>query len=299
MSEMVARTRMALFARHIPQRGGAGDRPRPVADRAREVAQTSFSPLLPFWLMPVGHLLTSAANTGTPMRELLGQGLGDRLAGADGAIDQATWRLARPGAVAVGGIAYFCNQGGSAMVLYGGFGGKSKIRPDRLNQLKRTPWQDTAKWANIQHRKAARTKSAAKHLDPHRLKSWSPPVRVGRPAANPRLRLAIDKAKANMPADPSSATSTSHRRPRRRGLREIRYEGYGIGGAAIIDTMTDNPCAPWPRCATPSASTAATWALKVRVAFQFKHCGPAGVHAPLAPTRQGHGSGRWRPAPRT
>ena len=101
-----------------------------------------------------------------------------------------------------------------------------------------------SKWANIQHRKGRQ--------DEKRQRIWTRVVREimvaarsggGDPSANPRLRLAIDKAKAaNMPADTikrniDKATGTLE------GVNyeEIRYEGYGIGGAAIIvDTMTDN-----------------------------------------------------------
>ena len=125
-----------------------------------------------------------------------------------------------------------------------------------------------SKWANIQHRKGRQ--------DEKRQRIWTRVVREimvaartggGDPTANPRLRLAIEKAKAaNMPADTvkrniDKATGTLE------GVNyeEIRYEGYGIGGAAIIvDTMTDNRCAPWPKCATPSANTAATWAPRGR-----------------------------------
>ena len=101
-----------------------------------------------------------------------------------------------------------------------------------------------SKWANIQHRKGRQ--------DEKRQRIWTRVVREimvaaraggGDPATNPRLRLAIDKAKAvNMPADTikrnvDKATGSLE------GVtyEEIRYEGYGVGGAAIIvDTMTDN-----------------------------------------------------------
>lgn len=101
-----------------------------------------------------------------------------------------------------------------------------------------------SKWANIQHRKGRQ--------DEKRGKIWTRIIREitvaaraggGDLSANPRLRLAVDKAKAaNMPADRikyniDKATGNAE------GLtyEEIRYEGYGIGGAAIIiDTMTDN-----------------------------------------------------------
>lgn len=101
-----------------------------------------------------------------------------------------------------------------------------------------------SKWANIQHRKGRQ--------DEKRQRVWTKVVREimtaaraggGDPAGNPRLRLAIDKAKAaNMPAETikrniDKATGALE------GVNyeEVRYEGYGIGGAAIIvDTLTDN-----------------------------------------------------------
>ena len=101
-----------------------------------------------------------------------------------------------------------------------------------------------SKWANIKHKKA--------RADATRGKVWTRVIKElqvaaksggGDPTANPRLRLAIDKAKgANMPND-------NIKRAIDRGVgggdgadyEEIRYEGYGIGGAAIIiDTLTDN-----------------------------------------------------------
>jgi YebC/PmpR family DNA-binding regulatory protein len=101
-----------------------------------------------------------------------------------------------------------------------------------------------SKWANIKHKKAA--------ADAKRGKVWTRLIKEitvaarlggGDAGSNPRLRLAIDKATdANMPKD-------NVNRAIQRGVggveganyEEIRYEGYGIGGAAIIvDTMTDN-----------------------------------------------------------
>ncbi|KKB63627.1 hypothetical protein WM40_11295 [Robbsia andropogonis] len=101
-----------------------------------------------------------------------------------------------------------------------------------------------SKWANIKHKKAA--------ADAKRGKVWTRLIKEiqvaarmggGDPDSNPRLRLAMDKATdANMPKD-------NIKRAIDRGVggaeganyEEIRYEGYGIGGAAVIvDTMTDN-----------------------------------------------------------
>src|SRR3954463_16164003 len=101
-----------------------------------------------------------------------------------------------------------------------------------------------SKWANIQHRKGRQ--------DEKRGKEWTRVIREimvaartggGDPGMNPRLRLAIETAKAvRLPATPAKPnidkpTGNLEAVP----YEEIRYEGYGIGGAAVIlDTMTDN-----------------------------------------------------------
>ncbi|MFN4360459.1 MAG: YebC/PmpR family DNA-binding transcriptional regulator [Hylemonella sp.] len=134
-----------------------------------------------------------------------------------------------------------------------------------------------SKWANIQHRKGRQ--------DEKRGKIWTRIVREitvaaraggGDPAANPRLRLAIDKAKAaNMPADRvkyniDKATGNQE------GVsyEEIRYEGYGIGGAAIIvDTMTDNRVRTVAEVRHAFSKHGGNMGTEGSVAFQFKHCG--------------------------
>jgi YebC/PmpR family DNA-binding regulatory protein len=101
-----------------------------------------------------------------------------------------------------------------------------------------------SKWANIQHRKGAQDKKRGK-LFTKLIREITVAARVGggEIAANPRLRLAVDKAKAqSMPKDNID-------RAIKRGsgdldgvnYAEIRYEGYGPGGAAVmVDCMTDN-----------------------------------------------------------
>jgi YebC/PmpR family DNA-binding regulatory protein len=93
---------------------------------------------------------------------------------------------------------------------------------------------------------------------------------------NPRLRLAVDKAKAaNMPADRikyniDKATGNQE------GVHyeEIRYEGYGIGGAAIIiDTMTDNKVRTVAEVRHALSKHGGNMGTEGSVAFQFKHCG--------------------------
>lgn len=101
-----------------------------------------------------------------------------------------------------------------------------------------------SKWANIQHRKGAQDKKRGK-LFTKLIKEITVAARIGGSeiASNPRLRLAVEKAKAqSMPRDNID-------RAIRRGAgeldgneyQEIRYEGYGPGGTAVIvDTLTDN-----------------------------------------------------------
>jgi YebC/PmpR family DNA-binding regulatory protein len=134
-----------------------------------------------------------------------------------------------------------------------------------------------SKWANIQHRKGRQ--------DEKRGKVWTRIIREitvaarqggGDVSANPRLRLAIDRAKAaNMPADrikynidkASGALEGVN-------YEEIRYEGYGIGGAAIIvDTMTDNRVRTVAEVRHAFSKYGGNLGTEGSVAFQFKHCG--------------------------
>jgi len=101
-----------------------------------------------------------------------------------------------------------------------------------------------SKWANIKHRKAAQDKS--------RGKMWTKLIREvtvaareggGDPGTNPRLRLAMDKAfGANMPKDTiDRAIKRASGGMDGENYEEIRYEGYGPGGVAVmVDCMSDN-----------------------------------------------------------
>ena len=98
----------------------------------------------------------------------------------------------------------------------------------------------------------------------------------GDPTMNPRLRLAIEKAKAaNMPADRvkynvDKATGNAE------GVvyEEIRYEGYGFGGAAImLDTMTDNRVRTVAEVRHAFSKNGGNMGTEGSVAFQFRHCG--------------------------
>ena len=134
-----------------------------------------------------------------------------------------------------------------------------------------------SKWANIQHRKGRQ--------DEKRGKIWTRVIREitvaarqggGDAAMNPRLRLAIEKAKAaNMPADRikynvDKASGTLEGLT----LEEIRYEGYGIGGAAVIvDTMTDNRVRTVAEVRHAFSKYGGNLGTEGSVSFQFKHCG--------------------------
>jgi YebC/PmpR family DNA-binding regulatory protein len=134
-----------------------------------------------------------------------------------------------------------------------------------------------SKWANIQHRKGRQ--------DEKRGKAWTRVIREimvaarqggGDPSANPRLRLAIDKAKAvNLPAD-TVKRNIDKATGNLEGVNyeEIRYEGYGIGGAAIIvDCMTDNHVRTVADVRHAFSKHGGNLGTGGSVAFQFKHCG--------------------------
>jgi YebC/PmpR family DNA-binding regulatory protein len=98
----------------------------------------------------------------------------------------------------------------------------------------------------------------------------------GDPAANPRLRLAIEKAKAvNLPVD-TVKRNIDKATGNLEGVsyEEIRYEGYGIGGAAIIvDCMTDNRVRTVAEVRHAFSKYGGNLGTEGSVAFQFKHCG--------------------------
>jgi YebC/PmpR family DNA-binding regulatory protein len=134
-----------------------------------------------------------------------------------------------------------------------------------------------SKWANIQHRKGRQ--------DEKRQRIWTRVVREimvaartggGDPSANPRLRLAVDKAKAaNMPAD-TIKRNIDKATGNLEGVsyEEIRYEGYGIAGAAIIvDTMTDNRVRTVAEVRHMFSKYGGNLGTEGSVAFQFKHVG--------------------------
>lgn len=101
-----------------------------------------------------------------------------------------------------------------------------------------------SKWANIQHRKGAQDKKRGK-LFTKLIREITVSARMGGgdPAANPRLRAAIDAALSNnMPKDTiERAVKRGSGEMDGESYDEVRYEGYGPGGVAVmVDAMTDN-----------------------------------------------------------
>jgi YebC/PmpR family DNA-binding regulatory protein len=134
-----------------------------------------------------------------------------------------------------------------------------------------------SKWANIQHRKGRQ--------DEKRGRIWTRLIREIMVAArlggadldtNPRLRLAVEKAKAaNMPAD-NIKRNIDKATGNLEGVNyeEIRYEGYGIGGVAImLDTMTDNKVRTVAEVRHALSKHGGNMGTEGSVSFQFKHCG--------------------------
>jgi YebC/PmpR family DNA-binding regulatory protein len=134
-----------------------------------------------------------------------------------------------------------------------------------------------SKWANIKHKKAA--------TDAKRGKIWTRLIKEitvaarmggGDAATNPRLRLAIDKAAdANMPKDNvTRAVQRGSGGLEGVNYEEIRYEGYGIGGAAIIvDCMTDNRVRTVAEVRHAFSKFGGNMGTEGSVAFMFKHVG--------------------------
>ncbi len=134
-----------------------------------------------------------------------------------------------------------------------------------------------SKWANIKHKKAATDAKRGK-VWTRLIKEITVAARLGGGDAdtNPRLRLSIDKATdANMPKD-------NIQRAIQRGVggldgvnyEEIRYEGYGISGAAVIvDTMTDNRTRTVAEVRHAFSKYGGNMGQDGSVAFMFTHCG--------------------------
>ncbi|MBN9698197.1 MAG: YebC/PmpR family DNA-binding transcriptional regulator [Zoogloea sp.] len=134
-----------------------------------------------------------------------------------------------------------------------------------------------SKWANIQHRKGRQDEKRGRVFS-RLAKEITVAARMGGgdAAFNPRLRLAVDKAKAvNMPADNiDRAVKKGTGELEGVTYEEARYEGYGIGGAAVmVDCLTDNKTRTVADVRHAFNKYGGNMGTDGCVAFQFKHCG--------------------------
>ena len=134
-----------------------------------------------------------------------------------------------------------------------------------------------SKWANIQHRKGKQDSKRGK-IFTRLIKEITVAARMGGgdPSFNPRLRLAIEKAKAeSMPKDNiENATKRGTGELEGVNYEEIRYEGYGPGGAAVIvDCLTDNRVRTVADVRHALNKCGGNLGTDGSVVFQFKHCG--------------------------
>jgi YebC/PmpR family DNA-binding regulatory protein len=134
-----------------------------------------------------------------------------------------------------------------------------------------------SKWANIQHRKGRQDTKRGK-IFTRLIKETTVAARLGGPdpAMNPRLRLAVDKAlENNMPKDTiERAIKRGSGELEGVNYDELRYEGYGIAGAAImVECMTDNKVRTVAEVRHAFSKYGGNMGADGSVAFMFKHCG--------------------------
>ncbi|GBG13908.1 probable transcriptional regulatory protein ASG34_07370 [Novimethylophilus kurashikiensis] len=134
-----------------------------------------------------------------------------------------------------------------------------------------------SKWANIQHRKGRQDAKRGK-IFTRLIKEITVAARMGGgdPGTNPRLRMAIDKAKAeSMPKDNiENAVKRGSGTLEGVNYEELRYEGYGIAGAAVmVDCMTDNKTRTVADVRHAFSKYGGNLGTDGSVAFLFKHCG--------------------------
>jgi YebC/PmpR family DNA-binding regulatory protein len=134
-----------------------------------------------------------------------------------------------------------------------------------------------SKWANIQHRKGRQDAKRGK-IFTRLIKEITVAARMGGAeiSSNPRLRMAVDKAKAeSMPKDNiENAIKRGSGTLEGVNYEEIRYEGYGIGGAAVIvDCLTDNRNRAVADVRHAFTKFGGNLGTDGSVAFMFKHCG--------------------------
>ncbi|POA96690.1 YebC/PmpR family DNA-binding transcriptional regulator [Chromobacterium sinusclupearum] len=134
-----------------------------------------------------------------------------------------------------------------------------------------------SKWANIQHRKGRQDAKRGK-IFTRLIKEITVAAKMGGGDVNmnPRLRLAVDKAKAeSMPKD-NIENAIKRGTGQLEGVDyvECRYEGYGIAGAAVmVDCLTDNKTRTVADVRHAFSKYGGNMGTDGCVAFQFKHCG--------------------------
>lgn len=134
-----------------------------------------------------------------------------------------------------------------------------------------------SKWANIKHKKAA-TDAKRGRIWTRLIKEITVAARLGGGdiVSNPRLRLAVDRAAdANMPKDNvNRAIQRGTGGLEGANYEEIRYEGYGLNGAAVmVDCMTDNRVRTVAEVRHAFSKYGGNMGSEGSVAFLFKHCG--------------------------
>jgi len=134
-----------------------------------------------------------------------------------------------------------------------------------------------SKWANIQHRKGRQDAKRGKVFT-KLIKEITVAAKMGGGdiGSNPRLRLAIEKAKAqSLPKDNiENAIKRGTGQLEGVSYEEIRYEGYGINGAAVmVDCLTDNKVRTVAEVRHAFAKHGGNMGTDGSVAFLFKHCG--------------------------
>ena len=134
-----------------------------------------------------------------------------------------------------------------------------------------------SKWANIQHRKGRQDAKRGK-IFTKLIKEITVAAKMGGgdPNSNARLRLAVEKAKAqSLPKDTmENAIKRGTGQLEGVSYEEIRYEGYGIGGAAVmVDCLTDNKTRTVADVRHAFSKNGGNMGTEGSVAFQFKHCG--------------------------
>ena len=140
-----------------------------------------------------------------------------------------------------------------------------------------------SKWANIKHRKDAQDKKRGK-IFTKLIREITSAARAGDadPGMNPRLRLAIDKAKA------ASVPKDTIDRAWKRGsgtddavdYQEVRYEGYAPGGVAVlVECLTDNRNRTVGEVRHAFSKCGGNLGADGSVAYLFQHCGVLGFPA--------------------